>query len=85
MVIPPYDGDYSISSFVFEGRGRCRSSGHICHHHGTHKNKNRTECANYRGISLVEHAGKRLLKITACLLSEFCERVGILLEEQSGF
>ena len=42
-----------------------------------------TECGDYRGISLVAHAGKILLK--ACRLSEYCERVGILLEEQSGF
>ena len=40
---------------------------------------------NYRGISLVAHAGKILLKIIARSLSEYCERVGILPEEQSGF
>ena len=34
-----------------------------------HKKKGRTECGNYRGISLVAHAGK----------------IGILPEEQSGF
>ena len=50
-----------------------------------HKNKDRTECGNYRGISLVAHAGKILLKIIARRLSEYCERVGILPEEQSGF
>ena len=50
-----------------------------------HKKKDRTECANYRGISLVAHAGKILLKIIARRLSEYCERVGILPEEQSGF
>ena len=50
-----------------------------------HKRKDRTECGNYRGISLVAHAGKILLKIIARRLSEYCERVGILLEEQSGF
>ena len=49
------------------------------------KNKDRTECGNYRGISLVAHAGKILLKIIARWLSEYCERVGILREEQSGF
>ena len=48
------------------------------------KKKDRTECSNYRGISLVAHAGKILLKIIACRLSEYCERVGILPEEQSG-
>ena len=34
-----------------------------------HKNKNRTECGNYRGISLVAYAGKALLKIVATRLS----------------
>ena len=50
-----------------------------------HKKKERTEFGNYRGISLVAHAGKILLKITARRLSEYCERVRILPEEQSGF
>ena len=50
-----------------------------------HKNKDRTECGNYRGISLVAHADKMLLKIIIRRLSEYCERVGILPEEQSGF
>ena len=35
-----------------------------------HKNKDRTECGNYSGISLVAHAGKILLKIIARRLSE---------------
>ena len=50
-----------------------------------HKKKDRTECGNYRGLSLVAHAGKILLKIIARRLSKYCERVGILPEEQSGF
>ena len=50
-----------------------------------HKKKDRTECGNYRGISLVAHADKILLKIIARRLSEYCERVGILPEEQSAF
>ena len=50
-----------------------------------HKKKDRTECGNYRGISLVAHGDKILLKIIARRLSEYCERVGILPEEQSGF
>ena len=50
-----------------------------------HKKKDRTECGNYRGISLVAHAGKILLKIIARRLSEYGERVGILPEEHSGF
>ena len=49
-----------------------------------HKKKDRTECGNYRGISLVAHAGKILLKIIARPLSEYCERGRILPEEQSG-
>ena len=50
-----------------------------------HKKKDRTEYGNYRSISLVAHAGKILLKIIARCLSEYCERVGILPEKQSGF
>ena len=50
-----------------------------------HKKKNRTECGNYRGTLLVAHAGNILLKVIARRLSEYCERVGILPEEQSGF
>ena len=50
-----------------------------------HKKKDRTECGNYRGISLVAHAGKVLLNIIARRLSGYCERVGILRQEQSGF
>ena len=50
-----------------------------------HKKKDRTECGNYRGISLVAHAGKILLKIVVRRLSKYCERVRILPEEQSGF
>ena len=50
-----------------------------------HKKKDRTECGNYRGISLVADAGKIVLKIIARCLSEYCERVGILPEEQSVF
>ena len=43
------------------------------------------ECGNFRGISLVAHAGKVLLKIVATRLSHYCEREGILPEEQNGF
>ena len=35
-----------------------------------HKKKDRTECGNFRGISLVAYAGKILLKIIARRLSE---------------
>ena len=50
-----------------------------------HQTKDQTECGNYRGVSLVGHAGKILLKTIVRCLSEYCERVGILPEEQSGF
>ena len=50
-----------------------------------HKKKDQTKCGNYSGISLVEHAGKILLKIIARHLSEYCEYMGILAEEQRGF
>ena len=36
------------------------------------KKKDRTECGNYRGISLVAHADKVLLKIFATRLSAYC-------------
>ena len=48
-----------------------------------YKKKDRTECGNYRGISLVAHAGKILLKIISRRLTEYCEHVGTLPEEQS--
>ena len=50
-----------------------------------YKKKDRTECGNYRGISLIAHAGKVMLKIIARRLSEYCERAEILPKEQSGF
>ena len=50
-----------------------------------HKKKDRTECGQTMGSSLVAHAGKILLKIVYRRLRECCERVGILPEEQSGF
>ena len=50
-----------------------------------HKKKDRTECGNYRGIALVAHAGKVLLKIVATRLSSYCEARNLLPEEQCGF
>ena len=50
-----------------------------------HKKKDRTECSNYRGLSLVAHAGKALLKIAVNRFGDFCEEAGILPEEQRGF
>ena len=50
-----------------------------------HKKGDKTECGNYRGISLVPHAGKVLLKVVARRLSAYCEVKGLLPEEQCGF
>ena len=49
-----------------------------------HKKKNWTEGGNYRGISLVAHAGKVLLKVIAGRLSDYCKRENILSEGQFG-
>ena len=50
-----------------------------------HKKGDKTECGNYRGISLVSHAGKVLLKVVARRLSAYCEAKRLLPEEQCGF
>ncbi|CAN0002812.1 unnamed protein product [Choristocarpus tenellus] len=34
------------------------------------KNKDRNDCGNYRGVSLVTHAGKNLLKVVAGQLGD---------------
>ena len=49
-----------------------------------HMKKDRTEGGSYRGISLVAHAGKVLLKIVAMRLSAYCEARNLLPEEQCG-
>ena len=49
-----------------------------------HKEGDKTECENYRGISLVSQ-GKVLLKVVARGLSAYCEAKGLLPEEQCGF
>ena len=49
------------------------------------KKKDRTECGNYRGISLVVHADTFLLKIVATRLSAYCEARNSLPVEQCGF
>ena len=46
-----------------------------------YKTSNRYDCNNFRGISLVSHAGKVLLKIVANRLSDVCEAQQILPEE----
>ena len=50
-----------------------------------HQKKDRTECRNYRDLSLVAHAGKVLLKIVGNRLDDFCEEGRILPEGQCGF
>ena len=50
-----------------------------------HKKGDKMECGNYRGISLVSHAGKVFLKVVAKRLSAYCEAKGLLPEEQCGF
>ena len=50
-----------------------------------HKKGDKTECGNYRGISLVSHAGKVLLAVVARRLSAYCEAKGLLPEKQCGF
>ena len=49
-----------------------------------HKKGDKTECGNYRGISLVSHAGKVRFKVVARRLSAYCEAKGVLPEEQCG-
>ena len=49
------------------------------------KKGDKTECGNYRGISLVSHAGEVLLKMIARTLSAYCEAKGLLPKEQCGF
>ena len=50
-----------------------------------HKKDGKTECGNYRGISLVSHAGEVLLKVIVRRLGAYCEAKELLLEEQCGF
>ena len=50
-----------------------------------YKKSGRSNCNNYRGISLLSHAVKVLLKIVANRLSDCCEAHGILPDEQCGF
>ena len=45
----------------------------------------KTECENYRGVSLVSNAGKVLLKVVATRISAYCEAKGLLPEAQCGF
>ena len=58
---------------------------HIVRLKPLYKKGDKTECGNYRGISLVSHAGKVLLKVVARRLSAYCETKGLLPEEQCWF
>ena len=49
------------------------------------KNTYMVECGNHRGILLIAHGGKVLLKIVATRLSAYCKATGLLPEEQCGF
>ena len=72
-----------IAVRIWRGRARCHSSGKMPSSWYLTKKRIR-QSDNYRGILLVAHTGKILLKIIARRLSEYCERVGILPEEQSS-
>ncbi|CAB1098711.1 unnamed protein product [Ectocarpus sp. CCAP 1310/34] len=50
-----------------------------------YKEGDRSNCNNYRGISLLSHVGKVPIKIITNRLSAFCEANNILPEEQCGF
>ena len=54
-------------------------------HYRTLQKGDKTEHGKCRGISLVSHAGKVLLKVVARRLSAYYETKGLLLEEQCGF
>ena len=66
-------------------KGKSHSSGTTRSLLVLHKKGDKTECGNYRGISLVSHAGKVLPKGVARRLNTYCEAKGLLLEEQCGF
>ncbi|CAM9464035.1 unnamed protein product, partial [Sphacelaria rigidula] len=50
-----------------------------------HEQQDRIQCSNYRGISLVAHTAKVLLKIVANRLGNVCEETDVFPEEQCGF
>ena len=49
-----------------------------------YKKPDRSNCNNHRGISLLSHAGKVLLKFVANRFSDYCEAHDILPDEQCG-
>ncbi|CAB1097412.1 unnamed protein product [Ectocarpus sp. CCAP 1310/34] len=50
-----------------------------------YENDDRSNCNNYRGISLLSHVGKVPIKIITNRLGAFCEAKNIIPEEQCGF
>ena len=50
-----------------------------------YKKGDRSNCNNFRGISLLSHVGKVSAKIITNRLSAFCEANDVLPEEQCGF
>lgn len=50
-----------------------------------HKKGVKTDCNNYRGISLMSHVGKVLAKVIGMRLNSYFESLGVIPEEQSGF
>lgn len=50
-----------------------------------HKKTDKAECGNYRGTSLVAHAGKVLLNNISRRLSDNFEMKEVLLDKQCGF
>ena len=50
-----------------------------------HKTKDRSDCNNYQGISLVAHSDKVSLKMVLSCLSNYRKAKGVLPEEQCGF
>ena len=63
-------------------RGKSHSSGKT---RSLPSRSDKTECGNYRGISLLSHAGKVLLQVVARRLGAYCKAKGPLPEEQCGF
>ena len=50
-----------------------------------YKKADRSNCNDYRGISLLSHAGKVLLKIVTNRLSDYRDAHNILPQDQCGF
>ena len=55
------------------------------HHRSSTQEEGSDRVWQYRGLSLVAHAGKVLLKVVANRLGDFCEEAGILPKEQCDF